>query len=352
MGKAVHEAAIDAEVAALRHTTALAPGDHVAALRVSGDGAATLLDRVSPGSLFVRPGKMSHTLFLDEEARPIADVYVCCDEDDFLLLVEGLPASGVIDYLAPYADADARVEDLGATHAVLCLGGPYAWELLGELTTPDVIGLPYLGFFHHDELVCFRGGKTGEYGYDLLVPRGRVAEVRGRLVELGARYELAEISLEALERAGLENFFWNARRQTRPGLTPIELQLQWRVSYARTFPGAPALAARRRTATTRAVLLAADAAIADGATVTAAGRAIGTVLHADRSPTRGDWLAVAIVERALAHAGLDGLAAGAVAARTLSAPSLDNRSLYVEPQRHSFATRATDEFPPIVRSGA
>lgn len=341
--------ALAAEVAALRSSVTVASGDHVACLRVRGDGAATLLDRVSPGSLFVRPGKMSHTVFLDDEARPIADVYVCCDEDDFFVLAEGLDAPALIAYLAPHADPDVALEDLTPSHAVLCLGGPYAWELLGELTTPDVIGLPYLGFFHHDDLVCFRGGKTGEYGYDLLVPRDQLGAVKARLAELGDRYDLAAISLAALELAGLENFFWNARRQSRPGLTPIELQLQWRVNYARSFPGDAALARRRATATRRAVLVAADAPLAADAEVSADGRAIGTVLHADRSPTRGDHLAVAVIDRALAHAGLDGLIAGGVPVRTLSAPSINNRSLYVEPQRHSYATRATDSFPPLVR---
>jgi hypothetical protein len=72
--------------------------------------------------------------------------------------------------------------------------------------------------------------------------------------------------------------------------------------------------------------------------------------HAGASPTRGDWLAIAIVERALAHAGLDGFTVGGVPARTLSAPAIDNRSLLVDPQRHSFATRDTDRFPPLVRS--
>lgn len=341
---------VDTEVAALRASVTVAPGDHVACVRVRGAGAATLLDRVSPGSLFVRPGKMSHTVFLDETARPIADVYIACDEDDFFVLAEGLDAAGVIAYLAPHADADVSLDDLTGSHAMLCLGGPYAWELLGELTTPDVIGLPYLGFFHHDGITCFRGGKTGEYGYDLLVPRDRAGALRDQLLTLGARYDLAEISLAALECAGLENFFWNPRRQARPGLTPVELQLQWRVNYSRSFPGAAALAARRHTATQRAVLLAAAAPMQDDAAVVADGHRIGTVLHTDRSPTRGDWLAVAVVDREVAHAGLTGLSVAGVAAQTLSAPSINNRSLYVEPQRHSYASRKTDIFPPLVRA--
>ncbi|HEX3760744.1 MAG TPA: glycine cleavage T C-terminal barrel domain-containing protein [Kofleriaceae bacterium] len=342
-------APIDREVHALRTATTLAAGDHIACVRVRGSDAADALDRVSPRAVFARTGKMTHTLVLDDDARPVADIYLCCDEDDWFVLAEGMPAPAVIDHLRAHAGGlDVALDDLTASHAMVTLNGPYAWELLGELTTPDVIGLPYLGFFHADAFTCFRGGKTGEYGYDLLVERGRLPALRDQILTVGQRFELAEISLAALEVAQLENLFWNPRRDWAPGLTPIELQLQWRVSYDRAFPGAAALHRRRQAAHRRAVLLCADRALAADARVIADRRDIGSVLHAGWSPTRGDWLAIAIVERALAHAGL-GFEVGGVAARTLSAPSIDNRSLLVDPQRHSFATRDTDGFPPLVR---
>ena len=339
------------ELHALRTATAVALGDHIARVRVCGADAAELLERVSPRALFARTGKMCHTLFLADDARPIADVYICCDEDDFFVLAEGLTGADTCAYLHAHAGALAvTIEDLAASHAMLCLGGPYAWELLGELTTPDVIGLPYLGFFHAEAFTCFRGGKTGEFGYDLLVKREQLAAVRDQLATIGARFELAEISLAALDLAQLESFFWNARRPVPAGLTPIELQLQWRVTYGREFPGAAALSERRTSARERAVLIAADQELAAGATVRAGDQAIGRVLEADRSPTRGDWLGIALLERPLAHAGLSGLAAGDVPIRTLSAPAVNNRSLHVDPQRNCFATRDTDVFPPLVRA--
>jgi len=343
--------AIAAELRALRTSATVADADHVACIRIRGAGAQDLLDRVSPRTLFARPGRMVHTLLLDDVAKPLADVYLCCDEDDFLVFADGMPASAVIDYLAPHARGlDAACEDLAPTHALLSLGGPYAWEVLAELATPDVIGLPYLNFFHEARFVCFRGGKTGEYGYDLLIERDRLDAVRDQLATVGRQFDLATISLPALDAAALENFFWNPRRDVRAGLTPIELQLQWRVTYGRTFPGAGALARRRQEASRRSVLIASEGALADDAPVTAGDRTIGTILSAGRSPTRGDWLAVALVDRRYAHAGLVGLSSNGVPVRTLSAPSIDNRSLYIDPQRHSYASRETDRFPPLVRA--
>jgi glycine cleavage system aminomethyltransferase T len=81
------------------------------------------------------------------------------------------------------------------------------------------------------------------------------------------------------------------------------------------------------------------------------GRSIGELLAADHSPTLDHWLGVALVDSALAHAGLSEftIARGAslIPIRTLSAPPINNRSLYVDPQRHSYRTRAGDEFPPV-----
>jgi aminomethyltransferase len=323
-------------------------------VRIRGSGAHDLLDRVSPRELFVRPGQMLHTVLLDDAALPLADVYLACDEDTYLVIAEGMTGPALVDYLAPHARGlDAALEDTGTSHAFLCLGGPYAWEVVSELTSPDVIGLPYLGFFHDPRFTCFRAGKTGEYGYDLWIERERLGAVRARIAEVGRGFDLAEISAEALAVAGLENWFWNPRRDVRPNLTPIELQLQWRVSYHRAFPGSAALAARRKDVRQRIVLAAAAGELVDDAAITWGERVVGSVLHAAWSPTREDWLAVALLDRPIAHAGLTGLVAhtpgGAVAVRTISAPAIINRSLYVDPQRHSYATRHTDAFPPLVR---
>jgi glycine cleavage system T protein (aminomethyltransferase) len=338
------------ELRALRGAVALADGDQLACVRVRGAGAHDLLDRVSPRELFVRSGQLIHTLFLDDAAQPIADVYLGCDEDDYLVIAEGMSGPAVRDYLAAHAGGlDAQLDDTSASHAFLCLGGPYAWELLGELTSPDVIGLPYLGFFHERRFTCFRAGKHGEFGYDLLVPREDVAEVRARIHELGRAFDLRAIGPEGLAVAMLENWFWNPRRDVAPGLTPIELQLQWRTSRGRAFPGSAALDARRGAATQRAVMATAASALAAGAPIAAGDRVIGSVLHAEYSPLREEWIAMALLERPLAHAGLTGLACHGAAVATRSAPALNNLSLYVDPQRHSYATRANDRFPPLVQ---
>ncbi|HTR55070.1 MAG TPA: hypothetical protein VMJ10_30500 [Kofleriaceae bacterium] len=338
------------DLAAIRATTTLRAGDELACVRIDGAGAHELLDRVSPRQLFVRSGQMLHTLFLDDAAKPVADVYLCCDDDAYHVVAEGMRAASVLAYLADHAHGlSVELVDLSLSHAFLCLDGPYAWELLAEISSPDVIGLPYLGFFHDPRFTCFRGGKTGEYGYDLLVAREQLAAERARILDLGRRFELREIGQEAHALAMLESAFFDVRRAPRPGLTPVELQLQWRLNAGRDYPGSAAITARRASPRGRTVLAAAASELVVDAAIELDGSVVGTVLVSGQSHTRGDWLALALLEPGLAHAGLHGFTCGGIALRTISSPAINNRSLYVDPQRHSWATRESNAFPPLVR---
>jgi aminomethyltransferase len=321
------------DVMAVRTSVALSDGTHFTCARVAGNARAAL-DRISPRKLFVGSGQMLHTLFLDDAAKPVADVYLCCDDDAFLVYGEG----DVVEHLA---QRGIDAVDVSATHAFLCLDGPYAWELLAELTSPDVIGIPYLGFFRDEHFTCFRAGKAGEYGYDLLVPREHVSAVRERVLEVGRAFELRVASRDALDLCMLEAGFFNVRREVRDGMTPVELQLQWRTTAGRIAP---------RTPTQRTTMFAAPREVSTE--IELAGVRVGTVLHQGWSYTRDEQIGVALLDVAVAHAGLRGFHAGETPLRTISAPAVNNRSIYIDPQRHTFATRANVSFPPLTRPNA
>lgn len=345
----------DAEISAIRTGVAWSTEPPVVCLRVSGEGAYATMDRVCAADLFVRDGQVRPSVLLDEQARVFADVYVGQDDDAYLLVAEGPSAAELTAHLRAYTSNGDRVdiEELTASHETLSVHGPYAWELIGELLGPDLIGLPYLYFYRTEGLLCLRGGKTGEYGYDLFVPREQAPEIRARLEEKGAAFDLARVGLDALSQCSLENGFFDVRREGRHGLTPIELGLQWRVSYRKEYVGAAALAAQRAAGVARrATYLVSEAPIAEGDPVWLDGARVGHVLSAGRSPIAGAHVGVALLDRPCFHAGIDRFAAGDAAApvkvRTVSPPVLVNRSLYINPQRHAYATRGRDTFPALV----
>jgi glycine cleavage system aminomethyltransferase T len=343
------------EIRAVRGSVALTESVHTTCLRVSGAAAFDTLARVCASDLFLQDAQMRPSLLLGEDGIPFADVYVCRDDEDFFLLSEGPPAADLIDHVRAHASpGDLTIRNLSETHMMLSLHGPYAWELLGECLGPDLVGQPYLSLCRTGEgVICFRGGKTGEYGYDLLVNRGDAPFLCARLWDLGRAFDADSVSLDALDLCALENGFFNIRREGRAGLDPLELQLQWRVTYAREYVGAAALRARRAAGLKRRVThVIAGEPLAAGDAVVFADKPIGALLQASASPLRGDWVALALLDLPYAHAGIDRYVARRgdreVPLRTVSPPLINNRSLYVSPQRHGYRARAGDGFPTLV----
>jgi aminomethyltransferase len=293
-------------------------------------------------------------VLLDDRARVIADVYLGRDDEALLVFAEGLAAPALVSHLeaarAPGSIAD--VEVLTDTHEIVSLHGPYAWELVGEALGPDLIGLPFLAFYRVDEVLCLRAGKTGEYGYDLVVPRASAAELRARLAETGRAFDLAPASIEAIDQAMLENGFFNVRREGQVGLDPIELGLQWRVSSKKEAIGSVALAAARgRGVRRRVTTFVAAGAVEEAAPLFLGAARVGEVLTCGASPTIGGHVGLALIDAPCCQPGIAALEVEVGgerrAIRTVSPPVVNNRSLYVNAQRHAYATRDADVFPAI-----
>jgi glycine cleavage system aminomethyltransferase T len=345
---------LDPEIYAIRHAVALSDAHHVTPFRMSGPDAFQALEVLCPLELHMIDGQMRQMLLLRDDGTPLADLTLCRDDEDFLLLAEGPGSSALMDHLRAHipAELEVEIEDLTGSHRILSLNGPYAWELLGEIVGPEVAGVPYLTFFRADDWLCFRGGKTGEFGFDLLVPARQADDVRTRLLEAGAAFDLCEAGLEALDQCALENWFFNIRREGQAGLTPLELQLQWRVSYRKQYVGAEALRRRRQSGLeARTTCVIANGPMRQGDQVMRGDRCIGRLLNAGYSPLRGDHVGMALIELPFAHPGIDRYTletdAGRLPLRTVSPPVIHNRSLVVDPRRHSYRTRAADAFPPL-----
>jgi glycine cleavage system aminomethyltransferase T len=339
---------------ALRHSAALSRLEDVRYLRIAGEGAWEALDRLCASDLYLRDGQMLHGLLLDEEAQPFADSYVGRDDEDCFLLLEGPTGAELEAHLRRHLPGSAPpLRDLSGEVCILEIDGPFAWELLGTVVGPEAIGLPYLTFYHHGDWLIYRAGKTGEYGYGFVVPVAQAAALESRILDAGAAFDLAVADRGALDQCALENWFFNIRREGRARVTPIELQLQWRVSPKKVFVGDDALR-RHRTGGVRRRLtcLAGSGPYAPADAVTLEGEAVGAVVNAGASAARDDWVALALIDLEWAHPGLafavehEGVA---TPARSVSPPVINNRSLRVSPQLHSYASRDTAG-PPLART--
>jgi aminomethyltransferase len=336
---------------AVRRGVGIADLAHVAVVRLVGDDAFALADAVSPRPLFVRNAHMLHTLFLTDDGHPLADCYVVAQDGDYLVLADGLSGPELCAWLDAHRPAGntAQILDLGPTHRLLSVQGAYAWELIAEVVGPEVVGVPYLSTFRlaEPEALCLRAGTSGEFGYHLLVAIEHAPALEARVRDLGRDFDLVDLSLEVLDRCALESGFFCIRTPGVRALTPLQLQLGWRLAWDRPAPGMEALRAARGAWDDRItwfILDPGERRPEDGAPLALGGRVRGRVLTAWSSPLIDRVVGVALLDSEIAwpHQRLD-----APRGTTAAPPLLDNRSLHLDPQRHSFAGRDVDVFPRL-----
>lgn len=317
--------------------------------RIVGQDAYEVVDALLPSDLFLQEAQLRQTLLLDDEGLILADALVGREDDAFLLMIDGLdhaPARSLLE--AHVAGTASRVEDLSDAHDTVGLHGPYAWELLGEWLSPDFVGMPYLSTFRHHGVLVLRSGRTGEYGYDILMPRSAAPGLLDRLQQVGEAFDLGSASEGELWLASLENAFFNVHREGRLLRDPLELQLKWRLSKEKTYRGHLPLKQRWATGSARRITwLSSEAPLAVGQSIELAGEVVGEILNAERSAALGAWLAIAALAKPWAYAGIDAYRCAGSRVVTLAPPVINNLSLHVNPQRHGYRERARFAFPDL-----
>ena len=345
------------DLRAIRTRVALMRDDAARTLAVRGELAREALLRLCPSRLYLRDAQVRESLLLDERGRPIADVLVCADDEDYLLLVDGLTTEQLLAHVqGALTEAQlACIEDLSPTREVISLTGPWAWELVAETLGSDMIALPYMNFFRIDGGICVRAGRTGEFGYDLVVERTAADDLVAALEERGRAFELQRVSASALALCRFENWFFDPR-SVPEGVTPVELQLQWRLDMDRDGWLGRAAVDRRVTegVKRRLVCMLSDSELSAGDAVLLGDTVIGEVVRAEHSPLYGRTIAAALVDVVLAHGGIDRFVVrrdgGPVPVHTSAPPLVNNQSLYVDPRRHSFREVDELEFGQLERT--
>lgn len=345
---------VEREVAVVRTAVGVHVARDAAVVEVGGPQALAALERVLPTDLYLRDGQCRQSLILGEGARPVADVLVARDDDRYVLEAWGVGADEVLARVRGCGvECEARALDV----AVVSAHGPWAWELMGDAFDPGAGAVPYLNVFHLEGNRCFRAGRTGEFGFEIVAPRDAADALAARLDERGARFGAARVSTEALLHCAFESWFFDPSLAPEGDVTPVELQLQWRLAASRAYAGQELVAERLRSPSLRRLTFLVTAELAStGDRVTLDGDDVGVVTRAARSLTRGDFVAHALLDARVAYGGIDAFRVRsgdrALRARTVAPPLIANRSLTVDPRRHSFECADEVAFPPFARGGA
>lgn len=332
---------------AIRNSVALEEETGLKCLLISGKDAFKLLDQICPCNVFLQNGQMKHTLLLDENAVPFADVYICRNREDAYLLGYWTSSLHLIEWMKQQGGSlpDFSVIDLNESNFFLTLNGPYAWELCANAVGPEILGMPYLSMMLQKPGIVFRAGITGEYGYHLMIPTAKKKEWTEIIMSNGEPFNLVVSDSAARSQCALENFFFDLNREGQYNLTPPELQLQWRLSRQKTeYPGARSMQKIRDKGWDRRLLCFVTkepAGVNDA--VFYEDESVGQVISIGYSPVRNEFVGKALIRQPYWHARLNCFTVNNRQLETMSAPVIDNRSIHVNMNLDSYFTRNESE---------
>ncbi len=342
---------IESEVHAIRNTVAISDVSHASLLRFSGDNVHKLLNRLSLRDLNLRNYKLQQALFILNGKWKYAEGYIVKEPESYLLILKGAAPDTFLKWIKRHIqiNEDIKIELLNQSHYQIALNGPFAWELLSELVDPEIISLPYLSFYYpSDDNLIIRCGETGEFGYLLIYPNEPACCIWEEAMKAGALYNVQMAGLAALDYCALENNFFNIRKEGSINANPKELQLQWRTSYRKYFIHSDALERiRKEPLQQRLTAVISDSILVENEKVYHKGEEIGFIVNAAPYLSGKGYIGLAMIQRPFAESGISGYQTNAGKVRTASPPFVNNRSLVVNPQIHSYFEKDEIQFPVL-----
>ena len=174
-----------AEARAARNDAALFDFSFLARGRIAGAGAAATLARFQPRPVAdMRDGTIRYALRLGADVAVEADLTIWRLDEETFEVMSG--RSEDIRALGALAGADAKVEDLSDTTAILAVQGPRALDVLAAIGARErLAAIPYFGHaaIPLAGVSCRVGrlGYTGERGFEIVADKADAARLRAAI---------------------------------------------------------------------------------------------------------------------------------------------------------------------------
>jgi glycine cleavage system aminomethyltransferase T len=179
-------------------------------LRFTGDDRTSFLnDAVSNDLTVLTAGQGLHAAFLDLHGKILADARIFCGTDFLLVDVPEPRKEAVLRHLnLRRAAGEVAIDDLFADYAMLSVQGPRAERLIAEAAPRNDVPLVDLA---HRQVTIAGSNVTlivvmhgAERGYDLVIPVTLLRDVVAHIEEVGKRWSLLWVGVEAQEMLRIE----------------------------------------------------------------------------------------------------------------------------------------------------
>ncbi len=288
---------------------------HMGKLEISGPQAETAVQYLTTNDVRrLEANQLQYTTMCNEDGGIIDDLTVCrLAADRFLLVVNAGNIDKDFAWVTKHLAAGAEAHNISAAKALLALQGPEAEEILQPLTHDDLSQLAYYRALptalNGQAVLLCRTGYTGEDGFEVMIDTKQAPDLWQMLMAAGRHVNLLPVGLGARDTLRLEARYLLYGTDMDETTTPFEIGLGWAVKLAKgDFIGREALSrlkeqgARRRLAS---IMMQERGIPRPHYPVTYRGQPIGEVTSGTLSPTLGQAIGTALVQRDYAKIGTE-----------------------------------------------
>lgn len=292
---------------------------HMGEVDVSGPDALTFLNYIATNDVSrLAPTEAQYALLLYPDGGVIDDIIIFRRPagDVYLLVLNAANAEKDLDWLRTQrenrSDLDVTIEDISGRTGMVAIQGPNSAAILAGLSTVDLNDQPPFTCLETTvagiDCLASRTGYTGEDGWELYCSVDQVDELWDALISAGEPHGLQPIGLGARDTLRLEARMPLYGQEISSEINPLEAGLGFAVKLDKEdFIGRDALRAAKEAGLTRRVvgfkLVERGGTPRTGYPVHVDGREVGKVTSGTRSPSLGDNIGLALIERSVAGVG-------------------------------------------------
>lgn len=292
---------------------------HMGQVEVTGPDAMAFLNFIGSNDISgLEPGQAIYSLMLNPNGGVIDDIiiYRHPSGEGYFVVINASNTDKDVAWLREQAkkrnDFDVKVEHVSEKTGMIAIQGPNAASIVSKVSSVDLNDMAPFSMRETQiaGVTCLAGrtGYTGEDGWEFYFPIERSAEVWDGLMSAGQDQGLRPIGLGARDTLRLEARMPLYGNEMDDEINPYDAGLGWAVKLDRDdFVGRNALlAAREKGITRRTVgfrMVERGGVPRSHYEVQVDGKPVGFVTSGTASPTLGENIGLAIIDKAYAGAG-------------------------------------------------
>lgn len=234
-----------AEMNALRNSVVLSDISYMKKLAFDEVEGADFLDtRLAANVLKLRYGKAMETFLADDAGNVSASITLANIDDKIFLFAECIDDS-TFDTICNNATS------LDSTHTLLSIDGPDVWKVAKKIFGADIYNLSFMTVekytYADADAIVMRAGKTGEFGYQILIPNTVAQKLFDEIKDIVASFGGLLAGVDTLLSARAKGNFFNIFGEGKFVKNPFELGLQWQIDFDKeSFSGSEKILQQRQ----------------------------------------------------------------------------------------------------------